>query len=360
MNQLTLILSEMDNIISFGTDLSGTILAASKPAAKAYPDCIGMSLTAVLPQYFDPEYPPVFSAFDYHHTLRTKGGSRLDISRFGDSLLFRELPAAEEPQLDLEKLPDEVYAASLEQIRLAVESAVHSHSAVEDVFNDLDLYNAQDYKTVTDSLRDANMDCRRICLACNRLEMAEPLTELYPPQRVVLTEALWELTHSIRVDLPGLAMPVREMLPPYPVTVQVNWELLRRAILEVVRHSAAVSGKREGTTVFGIHLLEQKDTCTIRLSDNYSGILSPDDEQTGEENPARIYRYVEKVMACFGGSVSPSQTDYGDRALDLILPLGAGFSPADNAFTLHAGNSYKSYEEQNLSAPLIYLEEFAK
>ena len=360
MNQLIQTLSAMDDVISFGTDLSGSILAASKPAVKVHPACIGMPLQAVLPQYFDPKFPPDFAAFDYHHTLRAKNGGRLDISRFGDTLLCRELPAEDIP-FDLTQLPEQVRAASLEQIRASIEKAIRSHSVIEDVFSDLDFYSRKDYQTVTDTLRDSNMSCRKVYLACNRLEMAEAFSpDRYPPQRVVLTEALWELVHSIRVELPELAMPVREELPPYPVAVRANWELLRRAVLEIIRHSAAAAAKREGSTVFGIELLEQKDTCTIRLSDNYSGMLSPDGEQQGEESPARIYRYIERIMAYFGGSIVSTKTDFGDNALDLILPLQPDSYKTDLPFTLYAGNSYKSYEEQNLSAPLVYLEDFSK
>ena len=65
-------------------------------------------------------------------------------------------------------------------------------------------------------------------------------------------------------------------------------------------------------------------------------------------------------MAHFGGSVVSTKTDFGDNALDLILPLQPDSYKADLPFTLYAGSGYKSYEEQNLSAPLVYLEEFAK
>lgn len=366
MNKLAQTLCETDGIPSFCADLSGTILSANQAALELLPDCVGQTIDLVLPEFYPNKYPLDLASFDYHHTLRAKNGKRLDISRFDDILLCRLLPEIPALQDDLDRLPEAVREANLDQIRASVEKALRSHSLIEDVFSDLDLFDKKIYQEVTDTLYESNSSCRRICLACDRLEMTEePSTDRYPPQRVILTDALWNLVHSIRVSLPGLAMQVRENLPPYPIAVRANWELLQRAILEIIRHSAAAANKRSGSTVFGVELLETKDSCIIRLSDNYSGMLSPDDEQEGEENPARIYRYIERVMAYFGGSVNAVRTDSGDNALDLALPLQPDSYTASFAFTkdmdaIHASLLYEPYEKQNLSAPLIYLEEFAK
>lgn len=366
MNKLIQALSETDRIPSFCINLSGTILSANESALEISPNCIGQTIDLAFPEFCPNKYPLDLSAFDYHHTLRAKGGKRLDISRFDDILLCRLLPEIPALQDNLDRLPEAVREASLDQIRTSVEKALRSHSLIEDVFSDLDLFDPKTYQEVTDTLNQSNSSCRKICLACDRLEMTEELSpDRYPPQRIVLTDALWNLVHSIRVSLPGLAMQIREDLPPYPIAVRANWELLQRVILEIIRHSAAAAGKRAASTVFGVELLETKESCIIRLSDNCSGILSPDEEHEGEENPARIYRYMERIMAYFSGSATAARTDSGDNAIDLTLPLQPDSYTAAFAFTrdidsLHNNILYESYEKQNLSAPLIYLEEFAK
>ncbi len=364
MNKLVQILSEIDGTPSFCIDVSGTILAASKTALEMFPDCIGQSLSALLPEFFPEKYPPDFTAYDYHHTLWARDGRRLDISRFDDILYCRLLPKSAGLWENLE-LPGTVREESLNRIRTSVKKTLGGNSSIEDVFSDLDLFDKNLYRNVTDALYVSNVNCRKICLACNRIEMeSEFSADRFPPQRVPLTDALMDLVHDIRISLPGLHIQVREALPPYPITVQVNWELLQRVILEIIRHSAFAAQGRPGSTVLGIDLRETSTQCIIRLSDNYSGISTPDDRTGQVDYPKQIYRYIRRVMAYFGGDAAVTETDFGDNAIELTLPLlpdshAVMFAVASPSDYVHASAFSGSYERLNLLPILIYLEEFA-
>jgi hypothetical protein len=253
---------------------------------------------------------------------------------------------------------DAVISDTILQIHGALQDTLHSNSRAEDIFSDADLYSREDYRTVSSMLLNSNAGCRRILLACYRMEMLKSLsTDEYPFQRFDLTETLRDLLYNVRLRLPGLRIALQARLPDYPLAVEANEFLLQRVLYELLRHAAGALLRRSDQTVLHIELLDKGKNCSLSVSDPCGGLPSAGQPDALSETPEQVRRYLRKVMRFFGGSLTEGKNSCGERAWELQLPLANG-RPVSRPLRLE--DDLYSYEKLNLSLPLVYLEDFVE
>lgn len=345
------------DVPAFTADTAGRVLFANEAAEEEYPFWEGTTLTELMPEFFaEGVYRPDYRYFGSHHDFDNHRGQELEMVRFQDLFLCRIFSVPVKEQLSESGVEDE-----LEQIRFAVLSITRVGSSLEDTMLDKNSQDPSVYIPVTDHIYESDVSCRRVILSCNRLEAQFGSPDRYPPQEVDLNDAITRLVLEVRTALPGLKYPVRAQLPDEMVSARANWPLLRRVILEAARCSAAAAGEREGSMVFGITLSADEETAIIVLSDNYSGIPSPQDHRGGLDSPYSSWLYIHNLVQWMGGTLSETVTPYGDRALEIRLErCDDEFLLSGRVIAFHAENSYRVQERITLSDPLIYLEKFSE
>ena len=356
MENVLLQLADAADYPAFCAGQDGEILYANRAAEEQWPVWQGCTLPELLPEFFaGGEYRPYFRYFGSCHIFSALGGWKLEVLRFKDAFFCRVLPESQ-----LEGLPESWAEDELERIRTEVLSIVRQRSSIEDILLDENVTVEQIYLPLTDILSAGDSSCRRISLSCNRLEAGRLNPERYPPQQVDLTDALSRLVHEIRVELPGLKAPVRAELPDYPVVARLSWPLLRRAILETIRCSEGLSQEKEGSTVFGITLTAERENAVVTLSDNYSGLPSPENPGKDGNPPYRSWAYARRLVEMMGGTLKMSETPYGDRAMEMRFPLSDEALPRSaKVLTFRSENGYRLSDRMVLSDPMIYLENFS-
>ena len=263
------------------------------------------------------EYRPYFRYFGSCHIFSALGGWKLEVLRFKDAFFCRVLPESQ-----LEGLPESWAEDELERIRTEVLSIVRQRSSIEDILLDENVTVEQIYLPLTDILSAGDSSCRRISLSCNRLEAGRLNPERYPPQQVDLTDALSRLVHEIRVELPGLKAPrpggAAGLSGCGPA------ELAAPAAGNPRDHPLFGRGsprRRKAPPSSASPSRPRGENALVTLSDNYSGLPSPENPGKDGNPPYRSWAYARRLVEMMGGTLKMSETTYGDRAMEMRFPL---------------------------------------
>ena len=336
--------------------LDGTAAYLNPAARRIWPVWEGLPLPDLAPEYFsEGQFRPDFRYLGSHQCFYG-GREMLEVERYGDAYLCRLLPSARVEKPIETGLEDEMVIA-----RASARDSIREGSSIEDgVIDDLSAGSAL-YSLVADRLHTSGSYCRRVALACNRamLFLSEP--GQFPAQTVDLTAALQQLTDEIHTELPRLSSPVEAILPEQPVAVRVNWPLLRQTVLETARSAIGAAKRADGTMVFGIGLREQDGEAVVTFSDNYSGLPGQGDGRPGPGVSYSSWNYIRRAAELMGASLRQTETPYGDRALELRLPvLTDGLPHSSRVLLFGAGRAYRVEDRILFTDTSIYLETFCQ
>ena len=334
--------------------LDGTAVYLNPAACRVWPVWEGMALPDFAPEFFsEGQFRPDFRYLDSHQCFYA-GREMLEVERYADAFLCRLLPSSR-----VEKLVETGLEDEMEIARASARGSIREGALIEDNIIDDQLASSGLYLRVADGLDMSGRFCRRVALACNRTQLFLSGPGQFPAQTVDLTGALEQLAGEIRADLPGLPSPVEAILPGHPVAVRVNWTLLRQTVLEAARSAIGAAQRADGTMVFGIGLKQEDGEAVVTFSDNYSGLPGPDDGRPGPGVSYSSWNYIRRAAVLMGASLKQTETPYGDRALELRLPvLAEGLPRSSKVLLFGAGRAYRAADRISFTDPAIYLGKF--
>ncbi len=343
-------------------DKTGRILYANSAALEISPLCTAMYLSEFLPGFFPGGgFQPDYEQFAGQQTLVDALGKRLELCRFGDWFFCRIQPA-EELKYDAEN-----YGSGVSEVmhirQAAVDLLQHNSDAEDQLYDSYEELGARPAfslcQSMTDLLHAGSMNARRIILGCNRLEInCLGIFSLYPPQRIDLGSALTTLLCDIRESLPGMKLAAQADIDPFPLIVSINWELLRRVLLEALRMAAASAAHRSGTTVFGVQLTREKQSAVITLSENTYQLPADDDLPPEKISREESMVFIHRVIEYFHGEVTAGETATGDRQLQIRLPILPFEKNTALTLMVHNQLEYNYTTRVMASDVLVYLESF--
>lgn len=364
MQQIIFQLVDHETVPACCIDKTGMILHANSAALDISPLCTTMYLSEFLPDFFPADgFQPDYEQFASQQTLLDGSGNRLELCRFGDWFLCRIQPAVESKN---GAAPYTDGTAEVARIRQAAVNLLQHNSSAEDqlydMYEDFERKQAVSLcKTMTGSLHTGSMDARRIILGCNRLEISYLGSFfLYPPQRIDLGDALMTLVSDIRERLPGLKMTVETEIDPLPMSVSINWELFRRALLEAFRMAAVSAEHRNGTTVFGVMLTREKKSAVITLSENTYLLPAKDDLPPEKVSREESMLFIRRVVEYFHGEVTTGETSTGDDQMQIRLPILPFERNTAPTLMVHNRTKYNYTTRVMTSDVLVYLESFTE
>jgi two-component system nitrogen regulation sensor histidine kinase NtrY len=125
-------------------------------------------------------------------------------------------------------------------------------------------------------------------------------------------------------------------LPETPVVAEVDRDLLRQALTNVIKNAHEAVGGAEGDPEVTVTVLQAGDVVTLRIDDNGPGV-DPDDRDrvfepyvTGKTDGTGLgLAIVKKVVLDHGGRIEVTESPLGGARFSVILPRVVG-SAADS------------------------------
>jgi signal transduction histidine kinase len=129
---------------------------------------------------------------------------------------------------------------------------------------------------------------------------------------------------------------LRAILPDAPVVAEVDRDLLRQALTNVVKNAHEALRGAEGTPEVTVTVSGDDDVATLWVDDNGPGIESNDRERvfepyvTGKADGTGLgLAIVKKVVLDHGGRIEVTESPLGGARFSVILPRVA--DPAVNS-----------------------------